>query len=115
MNFMKKRMAGSLGVLLVLCGSFAACGDSVPEAQPDSAPPPQSPVFEPPPPVAAGAPADTATPRCVGPGSTREQVRAVLGEPDTIVGGWWHYGRTQFHLGSGTVQDYISGGDVPFC
>lgn len=52
---------------------------------------------------------------CVGPGSTREQVLAVMGEPDTIIGGWWYYGRTQFHLGSGTVQDYVNAGGVPLC
>jgi hypothetical protein len=110
---MNEKMAGAL-CAWVLCGALAACGDPTPEAEPGAAPP-QSPAFSPPPPVAADAPPDTTTPRCVGPGSTREQVRAVLGEPDSIVGGWWHYGRTQFHLGSGTVQDYISGGNVPFC
>jgi hypothetical protein len=42
-------------------------------------------------------------------------VRAALGEPDSISGGWWHYGRAQFHLGSGTVQDFINAGSVPMC
>jgi hypothetical protein len=101
---------------LLLVGSLSAgCGDEAPEAAPQPAPAPASPPLEPPPVAAPGPATASGPPRCVGPGSTADEVRAVAGEPDSIVGGWWYYGRTQFHLGSGTVQDYISGGGVAIC
>jgi hypothetical protein len=38
-----------------------------------------------------------------------------LGEPDSIAGGWWTYGRTQVVFGYGTLQDYIDGSDLVTC
>jgi hypothetical protein len=95
------------------CASVLACGDEPPES--DRAPAAQSPPVSPPPTAVPSTAPPEPRRGCVGPGSTREQVRELLGEPDSIVGGWWYYGRTQFHLGSGTVQDYISGGNTPIC
>ena len=86
-----------------------------PVAPSSTSPSPASPPVFGPPDTSTAPAAPQAERACVGPGSTREQVLAVMGEPDTIVGGWWYYGRTQFHLGSGTVQDYVNGGGVPLC
>ena len=52
---------------------------------------------------------------CVRGGSTPGEVRAAMGEPDSIVGGWWIYGRTQIQFGYGTVQDVIDGGNLVRC
>jgi hypothetical protein len=38
-----------------------------------------------------------------------------MGEPDSIVSGWWIYGRTQIQFGYGTVQDVIDGGNLARC
>jgi hypothetical protein len=108
-------MTYSKRAAVLLCSLLAACGDAAPEAAPEPASAPESPVFTPPPAGTPGAPAASQPPSCVGPGSTVDEVRAIAGEPDSIVGGWWYYGRTQFHLGSGSVQDYISGGGVAIC
>ncbi|MGE0157904.1 MAG: hypothetical protein AB7T31_00755 [Gemmatimonadales bacterium] len=99
-------------ILVLACVCAWACGDAQPESgsRPEPAPPPAAQ-----PGGVIDAPAPQSTRDCVGPGSTAEEVRALLGEPDSVMGGWWHYGRTQFHLGSGTIQDYVNGGNVPIC
>ena len=52
---------------------------------------------------------------CVRGGYTPAEVRAAMGEPDSIAGGWWIYGRTQIQFGYGTVQDVIDGSDLVRC
>jgi hypothetical protein len=52
---------------------------------------------------------------CIRGGFTPAEVRAAMGEPDSIVGGWWIYGRTQIQFGYGTVQDYIDDSDLVSC
>ena len=68
---------------------------------------------------AAAQQPDSATPffpgGCVRGGSTPAEVRAALGEPDSIVGGWWIYGRDQIQFAYGTVQDFIDGGNLVRC
>jgi hypothetical protein len=98
---------------LVACGAYAACtappaGDAEPAV--DTA-------------VIASAPASsyadsTTSPRrvgCVRSGFTPAELRAALGEPDSIAGGWWIYGRTQIQLSYGTVQDWIDSDSVVVC
>jgi hypothetical protein len=105
-----------LGLVLAVAAAFALGRYG---REPAADRPALSPPVFPPPSAALPAPDSQVGPPstrpCVGPGSTREEVRAVLGEPDSIVGGWWHYGRSQFHLGSGTVQDYVNGAGLPLC
>jgi hypothetical protein len=52
---------------------------------------------------------------CIRGGFTPAEVRSAMGEPDSIVGGWWIYGRTQVLFGYGTVQDYIDESDLVRC
>ncbi len=118
---MTNRVLKGLALVLVVAAAFALgrYGRGPAEPAPTTMPPISPPPFDQPASTAPTPTTPTAAPEesrgCVGPGSTREQVLEVMGEPDTIVGGWWRYGQTQFHLGSGTVQDFINGGGVPLC
>jgi hypothetical protein len=59
--------------------------------------------------TSAGAPAEADEPPlatgCFGSGSTRAEVRAVMGAPDSVVFGEWVYGRSGVTFGYGTVLD----------
>ena len=55
-------------------------------------------------------------PGCIRSGSTREEVRAVMGEPDSVSFGVWIYGRSSVTFGYGTVLDLEDeGGDLIVC
>src|SRR5687767_10136509 len=99
---------------LALCSVYAACGvaprddeaprdDALdePSVRPNRAADGGGGMPSTAPPVPSG---------CIRGGSTPAEVRAAMGEPDSIVGGWWIYGRTQIQFGYGTVQDFIDGG-----
>ena len=113
---MNRSALKGLGIVLVVGAAFAAGRYGRGPAEPPlpAGPAPAPPASTTVPPSDTGA-VPQPTRACVGPGSTREQVQEALGEPDSIVGGWWHYGRSQFHLGSGIVQDYITPGGLPLC
>jgi hypothetical protein len=97
--------------MALLVGGVGACG-------PDEPPPP---VPEQPPapevvntPAPAPAPAQGLT--CIKGGSTREEVRAVMGEPDSVAFGDWLYGRSSVTFGYGVVLDYSNaGGNLVLC
>ena len=53
---------------------------------------------------------------CFGTGSTRAEVQAVMGTPDTVVFGEWLYGRSGVTFGYGTVLDIRNdGGNLRLC
>ena len=53
---------------------------------------------------------------CFRPGSSRAEVRAVMGAPDTVVFGAWEYGRSSVTFGYGVVLDYSNeGGNLRLC
>lgn len=55
-------------------------------------------------------------PGCIRGGSTHEEVRAVMGEPDSISFGAWIYGRSSVTFGYGTVLDLENeGGELIVC
>ena len=65
-------------------------------------------------------PAETSEPPlatgCFRPGSSRDEVRAVMGAPDTVVFGAWEYGRSSVTFGYGVVLDYSNqGGNLRLC
>lgn len=113
-------MRGALAAL-ALCGVYVACGGAPRDDEamrrdgiPDAAGTPSTRAAD-----AAVPPPRNTTPfvpaGCVRGGSTPAEVRAAMGEPDSVVGGWWIYGRTQIQFGYGTVQDFINGGNLVRC
>ena len=48
---------------------------------------------------------------CIRGGSTRAEVRAIMGDPDSVSYGAWVYGRSSVIFGYGTVLDYSNLGD----
>ncbi len=53
---------------------------------------------------------------CFRSGSSRDEVRAVMGAPDTVVFGAWEYGRSSVTFGYGVVLDYSNqGGNLRLC
>ncbi len=64
----------------------------------------------------AGTPTETSEPPlaatgCFRSGSSRAEVRAVMGAPDTVDFGAWMYGRSSVTFGYGVVLDYSNQGD----
>ena len=56
------------------------------------------------------------TPGCFRPGSSRDEVRAVMGAPDTVDFGAWVYGQSNVTFGYGVVLDYSNeGGNLRLC
>jgi hypothetical protein len=53
--------------------------------------------------------------RCIRGGTSREEVRAILGEPDSIAFGDWLYGASSVTFGYGTVLDYRNAGNLIVC
>jgi hypothetical protein len=84
---MKSRHEGARNVLAVArfaavalaCALALACGDASPEAEPAPVPAPSNPPVFPPPSQEIDAAPPAPRRGCVGPGSTRVEVRAVLG------------------------------------
>ena len=53
---------------------------------------------------------------CFRSGSSRDEVRVVMGAPDTVVFGAWEYGRSWVTFGYGIVLDFSNaGGDLRLC
>lgn len=53
---------------------------------------------------------------CIHGGTTREEVRAIMGEPDSVAFGDWIYGRSSVTFGYGVVLDYSNaGGNLVVC
>lgn len=70
--------------------------------------------------TAVGTAAETSEPPltagCFRSGSSRAEVRAVMGEPDTIRFGAWMYGRSHVGFGYGVVADYSNeDGNLRLC
>lgn len=99
---------------VLLLAGIAACA-------PEQVPP--APEVDAPTAVADGRPSDPASPErprggpgCIRGGSTREEVRAVMGEPDSVSFGAWLYGRSAVTFGYGTVLDLENqGGELIVC
>ena len=54
--------------------------------------------------------------RCIRGGTTREEVRAIMGEPDSVAFGDWLYGRSSVTFGYGVVLDFTNaGGNLVVC
>jgi hypothetical protein len=67
-------------------------------------------------PVDASPPAPTPRVGCIEGGSTREEVRAAMGEPDSIAWGDWLYGRSSVTFSYGRVSDFSNaGGELVLC
>ncbi|MBM4183940.1 MAG: hypothetical protein FJ207_06900 [Gemmatimonadetes bacterium] len=108
---MKLRPRGLfVGVPLTLALAMSlglACGS----AEDGAAPPPgeHEPASTAPSTLAAPGPSDTTQGlRCIRGGTSREEVRAILGEPDSIAFGDWLYGRSSVTFGYGVVLDYAN-------
>jgi len=66
--------------------------------------------------ISAEAEEPRPTPGCFRPGSSRDEVRAVMGAPDTVDFGAWVYGRSNVTFGYGVVLDYSNeGGNLRLC
>jgi hypothetical protein len=53
---------------------------------------------------------------CIRGGTTREEVRTIMGEPDSVAFGDWVYGRSSVTFGYGVVLDYSNaGGNLRLC
>ena len=64
----------------------------------------------------AGAQEPPLTDSCFRSGSSRDEVRAVMGAPDTVDFGAWVYGQSNVTFGYGVVLDYSNeGGNLRLC
>lgn len=98
-----------LALALAAC-LFACAPDEAPAPEPERPSPPVEATGGAPPPVLSQGLA------CIKGGSTREEVRAVMGEPDSIAFGDWLYGRSSVTFGYGVVLDYSNaGGNLVLC
>jgi hypothetical protein len=53
---------------------------------------------------------------CFRSGSSRDEVRAIMGAPDTVIYGGWEYGRSWVTFGYGVVLDFSNaGGNLRLC
>ncbi len=53
---------------------------------------------------------------CIHGGTTREEVRAIMGEPDSVAFGDWIYGRSSVTFGYGVALDYSNAsGNLVIC
>lgn len=106
---------------LALCGVYVACGGAPRDDETTGRDEIQDAAATPSTRAADGAVAPPGSTTsfvpagCVRGGSTPAEVRAAMGEPDSVVGGWWIYGRTQIQFGYGTVQDFTDGGNLVRC
>lgn len=86
-------------------------GGPHPEETQDSIPSPARPGPTIPPP--AGQPQGLG---CIHGGTTREEVRAIMGDPDSVAFGDWIYGRSSVTFGYGVVLDYSNAsGNLVIC
>lgn len=105
-------------MLLTLGVAASGCRDVPPEAPPSGA----SAVADLPSPVPGGAGrmapvlgASTAE-TCIQGGTPREDVRTIMGEPDSVSFGSWLYGSSEIMFGYGVVVEARnSGGNLILC
>ncbi len=96
-SVLRASSAWLVGGLLVV----SACGEPERPRSPDAAAadePGAAATAEPGPPPRG--------PGCIRGGTTREEVRAIMGEPDSVSFGAWLYGRSEIHFGYGVVVDF---------
>jgi len=96
-----------LGLVVAGCAASSAC-TAPPDSAADTRPARELPTPSAPAPSSWHA-------GCIRGGSTPDEVRAAIGEPDSIVQGWWIYGRTQIRFAYGTVQDWVDSSNVVAC
>jgi hypothetical protein len=109
---LRKRPNVVVAAAMLFAATLVSCA-------PEDAPPPpagESPRV-PDAPVSASPPsAATQGFGCIKGGTTREEVRAVMGEPDSIAFGDWLYGRSSVTFGYGVVLDFSNaGGNLVLC
>jgi hypothetical protein len=107
-----KRPNVALAAAMLLAAALVSCG---PE---DASPPPAvaSPRVPDAPASASPPSAPTQGLGCIKGGTTREEVRAVMGEPDSVAFGDWLYGRSSVTFGYGVVLDFSNaGGNLVLC
>ena len=94
-----------LVLTVVVSGANSACGDSRPDA--GMAGPNGSEVGAPQGPEAAPEARTERPPgQCIRGGTSRAEVLALMGEPDSVSFGAWLYGRSEITFGYGTVLDF---------
>jgi hypothetical protein len=104
---------GPLLALVLVCSVYAACEAPPVEDAGIAGDADEAPAVSVAPPVTVSA-----APRrvgCIRGGFTPDELRAALGEPDSIAGGWWFYGRTRVQLSYGTVQDWNDADSLVAC
>lgn len=103
-----RKWAIAVSVVAVLAVAVAlAMRPREDRGQPSVAPsrPPNAPTSAP----TAAAPPDTAHGlSCIRGGTSRDEVRRIMGEPDSIAFGDWLYGRSSVTFGYGVVLDYAN-------
>ena len=104
-----KRLAGFAFAAAAVCASCAPDEAPVPDAE-------QPRVSDAPADAPSAAPPVSQGLACIKGGSTREEVRAAMGEPDSVAFGDWLYGRSSVTFGYGVVLDYSNaGGNLVVC
>ena len=106
-----------LGALLVAAiGGAALVRRSMDGSQAEDA---QDSVASPARPPGPTTPARAGQPQglgCIHGGTTREEVRAIMGEPDSVAFGDWIYASSSVTFGYGVVLDYSNaGGNLVIC
>jgi hypothetical protein len=106
----------ALTVTAVLLQAATACGETVDEPArtiPDTALERAAPQ-----PSTAAPAVDTGSPAaaCIRGGTPREEVRRIMGEPDSVSFGSWLYGPSELMFGYGVVVEIRNeGGNVTVC
>ncbi len=101
---------------VVLSGASSACGDSRPDA--GTAGPSGAEVGAPqgPEAVPEARTERPPGPGCIRGGTSRAEVLALMGEPDSVSFGAWLYGRSEITFGYGTVLDFTNeDGNLVLC
>jgi len=100
-------------VALLALGSAIACG----ERPADSAPLQTADSVAARAPVANRGPTTASRgPRCIQGGTPREDVRRIMGEPDSVSYGSWLYGSSEIMFGYGVVvETRNAGGNLDLC
>ena len=107
---LRKRPNVVVAAAMLFAATLVSCA-------PEDAPPPAVESLRVPDAPAAAPPAAPAQGLgCIKGGTTREEVRAVMGEPDSIAFGDWLYGRSSVTFGYGVVLDFSNaGGNLVLC
>jgi hypothetical protein len=96
-----------LGVAACACGLLGACGGAVDDAEGDAVSDAVEATGSPTQPPAGTGPRPTATvaATCIRGGTPREDVRRIMGEPDSVSFGVWLYGSSEITFGYGVVVE----------